>query len=80
MNTQHVKTGAAVGTADAAGITVPAVQIRINNHLITYLKSLWIIFPIIAIRFIKDIKELLDYVEKINDGGDIQFEIDNQQH
>ena len=39
MDAQHVKAGAAVGAADAAGIAVSAVEVGIDDYLVAHLKS-----------------------------------------
>ena len=44
MYAQNLQTGAAVGTADAARITVAAIYIWIQDNFIARLESLWIIF------------------------------------
>ena len=43
MDAKYLKAGAAVGTADAAGITVAAVQVGIHDYLVPYFEALWVV-------------------------------------
>ena len=43
MDAQHLQVGAAVGTADAAGIAVPAVQVGVHHHAVAHLDAVLVV-------------------------------------